>query len=112
MILTFTLGMAAVGRAHALVLVLRLGAANKDRVIGMGLYMLLEVLGALERLPAEVTLVWLERDMDADVRRDVVPFDSGSAAARPLARQIQVVGALPADMPLTDMVLGRVRNKR
>ena len=89
---------------HAAILV-GCGTANKDRVVGMGLDVLLEVLGALERLAAEVALVGLERDVDADVRRDVVALDRGGAARVPLARQVEVVGALAADMLLANVLL-------
>lgn len=58
--------MAAVG-AHTLVLILWRGAADEDRVIGMGLDMLFEILGPLEGLATEVTFVRLQRNMDTDV---------------------------------------------
>jgi hypothetical protein len=45
--------------------------------------MLLQVLGPLEALPTEVTLVWLERDVDADMRRNVVTLDGRRAAVIP-----------------------------
>lgn len=46
--------------------------------------------------------------MNTDVRGDVVPLDRGRAARVPLAGEIQVVRALPADVPLADMLLGNV----
>jgi len=67
--------------------------------------MFLQILRALERLSAEVALVWFERNMDADVAGDVVALDSGSTAATPLAGQAEVVCALAADMAFTDVVL-------
>jgi hypothetical protein len=67
--------------------------------------MFLQILGALECLSAEVTFVWLQWDMDADVGSDVVTLDSGGAAGVPSTGQVQVVSALPTDMLLTDMVL-------
>jgi len=72
----------------------------------MGLDVLLEILGPLERLAAEVALVRLEGHMDADVRGDVVALDRGSAALVPLAGEVQVVGALAANMLLADVLLG------
>ena len=71
----------------------------------MGLDVLLEILGALERLSAEVALVWLQGNMDTDVRGDVVALDRRGTARVPLASQVEVVGALPANVPLTDVVL-------
>jgi hypothetical protein len=74
----------------------------------MGLDMLLEILRALERLAAEVALVGLEGHMDADVRGDVVALDSGGAALVPLAGEVQVVGALAANMLLADVFLAEM----
>jgi hypothetical protein len=69
--------------------------------------MLLQILRALESLAAEVALVWFERDMHANVRGDVVAFDGGGSAGTPLAGEVEVVGALAADMALADVVLDR-----
>lgn len=67
--------------------------------------MLLQVLRALERLATELTLVRLERYVDADVRGDVVTLHGGCPAGVPLAGQVEVVGALAADMALADVLL-------
>lgn len=69
--------------------------------------MLLQILGALERLPTKVTLVWLQGDVNTNVRGDVVALDRCGAARVPLASQVEVVGALSANMSLTDVVLFR-----
>jgi len=82
-----------------------LGWANKYRVIGMGLDMLLQVLRTLERLAAELTLVRLERNMDTDVRGDVISLDRGSSARVPLASQVEVVCALATNMALANMLV-------
>jgi hypothetical protein len=74
----------------------------------MGLNMLLEILGALERLAAEVALVRLEGHMDADVRGNVVALDGGGAALVPLAGEVQVVGALAANVLLADVFLAEM----
>lgn len=71
----------------------------------MCLDVLLQILRPLERLATEITLVRLERHMHADVRRDVVALDRGRAALIPLARQVEVVCALAANMALADVVL-------
>lgn len=78
--------------------------AKENGVIGVCLDMLLQVLWTLECLSTEVTFVRLQWDMDADVRSDVVTFDSGSAAGVPSTGQVQVVCALSSDVLLTDMV--------
>ena len=71
----------------------------------MSLDMLLQVLRALEGLAAKVTLVWLEGHMDTDMRGDMVSLDGGRTTTTPLAGQIEVVGALTANMALAHMFL-------
>lgn len=70
--------------------------------------MLLQVLRAFESLSTEVALVRLQRDVDADVRGDVVTLDSRRAAVAPLTGQVQVVGAFATDVTLTNMILEHV----
>jgi hypothetical protein len=67
--------------------------------------MLLEILWALESLATEVALVWFQRYVNANVRSDVITFDSGGAAVTPLAGQIQIVGALATNMALANVIL-------
>ena len=74
----------------------------------MCLDMFLQILGTFERLSAEFALVRFERDVDSDVRGDVVAFDSGGATGPPLAGQVEVICALTADVTLADMVLNFV----
>jgi hypothetical protein len=83
----------------------RFGGSDDDGVVCVGFYMFLEVLGTLERLAAKVTLVRFERDMNTNVRSDVVTLDSGGAAVTPAAGQIEVVGALAANMAFAHMFL-------
>jgi hypothetical protein len=71
----------------------------------MGLDVLLEILGTLERLSTEVALVRLQGNMHPNVRGDVVALDRCGTARVPLTCQIEVVGALPANVPLTNVVL-------
>jgi hypothetical protein len=71
----------------------------------MGLDVLLQILRSLEGLATEVALVRLERDMDANMRRDVITLDSGRAACAPLAGQIEIVGAFATDMSFANVVL-------
>jgi hypothetical protein len=79
--------------------------AEQDGVVGVSLDVLLEILGALEGLAAEVALMWLQRHVNTDVRGNVVTLDGGGAAVTPLARQIQVVGALAANVTLTNVII-------
>ena len=67
--------------------------------------MLFEILRAFEGLGTKVTLVRLERDVDANVRGDVVAFDRRGPALGPGTRQVEVVGALAPDVTLTDVIL-------
>jgi hypothetical protein len=78
---------------------------QQDRIVGMSLDMLLQVLWTLESFSAEVTFVRLERHVDADMRGDVVAFDCRGATSSPLTGQIQVIGALTTDMTFADMIL-------
>jgi hypothetical protein len=66
---------------------------------------LLQILRALEGLATEVTLVWLQRNMDSDVGSNMVTFHGGSTARVPSACEVQVVGALSSHVLLTDMLL-------
>jgi hypothetical protein len=80
-----------------------LWGSKKNRVVGVSLDMLLEILGALEGLATEVTFVRLQRHVDSDVRSNVVTLDGGGSARVPSASEVQVVCALSSDMLLTDM---------
>lgn len=71
----------------------------------MSLDMLFEILGTLERLAAGWAFMRFERDMDSDMRGDMVPFDGRGFTVTPLAGQIEVVSALPTDMALADVFL-------
>lgn len=84
-----------------------LRGAEQHGVVGVGLDVLFEILGALESFPTEVALVRLQRDVNPDVRGDVVPLDSGGAAVTPLAGQVQIVSALAANMALANVILWR-----
>lgn len=67
--------------------------------------MLLQVLRALESLAAEVALMWLQRNVNTNVRGDVVALDRGGAARTPVAGQVEVVCRFATDMSLADMLL-------
>jgi hypothetical protein len=82
-----------------------LWGAEQDGIIGVRLYVLLEILGSLERLTTEVAFMRLQGNVHANVRSDVVALDRGGAAVTPLAGQIQVIGALTTNMAFTDVIL-------
>lgn len=71
----------------------------------MGLDMLLQILGALESLATEVTLVRLKWHMNADVGGDMITLDSCGVASAPLAGQVEVVGAFTSNVTLANMLL-------
>jgi hypothetical protein len=72
----------------------------------MSLNMLLQILRPLEGFATEVAFVWLERDMNADMRCNVITLDGRRAACAPLTGQIEIVGAFATDMSLANVVLG------
>jgi len=69
--------------------------------------MLLEILRTLERFATELALVRLERNVNANVRGDVVALHSSGPAGVPLAGEVQVACALAPNMPFTDVLLER-----
>ena len=80
-------------------------ALRQHRIIGVCLDVFLEILRTLEGLAAEIAAMRLQRDVDANVRGDVVAFDDLDAAGAPRTLQIEVVGAFATDMILTDVLL-------
>ena len=84
-----------------------LGRAKQYGVICVGLDVLLEILGSLEGFATEVALMRLQGHMHANMRSNVVAFYSRRSTVAPLAGQIQVIGALAANMALADMILRR-----
>lgn len=71
----------------------------------MRLDVLLQILGTLERLATEVALVRLQRNVDTDVRGNVITLNGGSAAVTPLTCQVQIVGALAPNVTFANVVL-------
>jgi hypothetical protein len=71
----------------------------------MSLDVLLKILGALESFATEIAFMRLQRNMNTNVRSNVITLDSGSAAVAPLAGQVQVVGAFAANVTFAHMVL-------
>ena len=71
----------------------------------MCLDMFLQILWSLEGLATEFTLVRFERNVDSNVRGNVVALDGGGSALAPCARQVEVVGRFSADVSFTYMLL-------
>jgi hypothetical protein len=65
-------------------------------------------LGTLEALPAEITLMWLEGDMDSNMRSNMVALDCSGPTKVPPTGKVQVVCALSTDMALADVILGEM----
>lgn len=74
----------------------------------MSLDMLLQVLRTLERFPTKIALVRLERDVDSDMRCNMIALDGGCATASPLTGQVEVVSTLAPDMTFTNMLLQKI----
>lgn len=70
--------------------------------------MFLEILWSLECLSTEITLVRLQRNVNTDMRCDVITLYSGSTARVPTTSQVEIVGRLATYMTLTDVVLFNV----
>ena len=60
----------------------------QDRVVGVRLDVHLQILGTRESLTTEVALVRLQRDVNTNVRRDMVTLYSRSTTVAPLASQV------------------------
>ncbi len=71
----------------------------------MSLDMFLEILRTFEGFATEFTFVWFQGNVDSDVRSDMVAFDGGGTATTPLTGQVEVVGALAADVSFAHMFL-------
>jgi hypothetical protein len=67
--------------------------------------MLLQVLRSLKSFSAELTFVWLEGDVYSNVGGYMITFHCAGVAPFPATDEIQVVGALSSDVPLTKMLL-------
>ena len=85
----------------------RRGSDSTFVLAGAGTYldMFLQVLGTFEGLPTEVTFVWFERDVDADMGRDMVTFDGCGPALIPAASQVEVVGTFSTNMLFANVFL-------
>jgi hypothetical protein len=82
-----------------------LRGSEEDRVVCVGLYMLLQVLRTLEGLSTEFTFVRLQWNVYSNVGSDMIALDGGGSAGIPPTGEIQVVCTLPSDMLLADVIL-------
>jgi hypothetical protein len=74
-------------------------------LLGVDALVLLEVLGTLEGLAADVAVVWLERGVYADVGCDVVTLCAADVAALPFAGEAEVVCGLAADVVVAEVLV-------
>lgn len=58
----------------------------------MRLDMFLQILWSLECFSAELALVWLQWDMNSNMRGDMIAFDSCGSTLTPGAGQVEIVG--------------------
>lgn len=72
---------------------------------GTYLDVLLQILGPLKGLSAEIAFVRLQRNVDSDVRGNVIALDGGSATGIPATGKVEVVGAFAAHMLFANVLL-------
>jgi hypothetical protein len=65
----------------------------------------LEILRTLESFSTEIALMWLERNVDSNMRCDMIALDGGGAALIPTTSEVQVICAFASDMLLADVLL-------
>lgn len=83
----------------------RFRRAEDNRIIGVSLDVLLQVLRALECFATEVAFVRFQGYVDPDMRGDMIALDGGGTTVAPLTSQVQIVRTLATDMALANMVL-------
>ena len=71
----------------------------------MSFDVLLQVLRSFESFAAKVTFVRLERNVNTNMRSDMIALHGGCSAVAPLTRQVEIICALAANMPVTNMIL-------
>lgn len=71
----------------------------------MSLDMFLFILWPFESLPTKLAPMRLQRNVNANVRRDVVPLDDFDLTVTPSTDQVQVIGAFAANVVFAYMVL-------
>jgi len=69
----------------------------------MCLFVLFEILRPLERLLANLTVMWFQRYMNSKMASDMVSFNSNDVTGIPVTAQAQVISRLS-----TDMVVGKM----
>lgn len=77
----------------------------------MGFDVFLQILRPLECFATEVTLVRLQRNVNSNMRGDVVALYGCGTAIGPSTSQVEVVCALAANVALTNMLLLPIRQK-
>lgn len=71
--------------------------------------MLLQILRSLECLLTKFTLVWLEWNVDSNMRGNMISLDCSGPAGPPSARQTQIVSTFAPDMNIAQVVLRKSR---
>ena len=67
--------------------------------------MLLQILGPLESLAAELAPMRFQGNMNSNMRSDMITLDHGYGAVTPGAGQIEVICAFATDVGIADMIL-------
>lgn len=71
----------------------------------MSLDVLLQILRPLEGLAAKVASMRLQRDVNTNVRRDVVAFHDSNATGTPSTSQVEIVGTFATDVTFANVLL-------
>lgn len=71
----------------------------------MSLDMFLFILWPFESFPTKFAPMWLQRNVNADMRRDVIPLDDFNLAVTPSTDQIQVIGTFTPNVDVAYMIL-------
>lgn len=77
----------------------------ENGIIGMSFHMLLQILGTLESLAAELATMRFQGNVDSNVRSDMIAFNHLNAAVRPRALQVEIISAFAANMFVAYVIL-------
>lgn len=77
----------------------------ENGIIGMSFHVLLQILGTLEGLAAELATMRFQGNMDPNVRSDMIAFNNLNAAVGPGALQVEIVRAFAANMFVAYVIL-------
>ena len=80
---------------------------EENRVVSVCLDVLLKILRTLKSLATEFTSVGLQRDVDTNVRCDVIALHNSDATIAPSTGQVEVVSTFATNMAFAYVILWR-----